>query len=157
MLRWGEFQRLRPDLAEAGRRLLYQFGVGLGFLATVRGDGGPRLHPICPLLTGDALLGVLQPSPKRRDLLRDGRYALHSFPCDDNEDAFSVSGRAVPVDDHDRRQAATARFLAERRLAEAPAGLADQALFEFLVGSCLWTATGGHGDWNPRHTVWRSG
>ena len=43
------------------------------------------------------------------------------------------------------------------RLAEAPAGLADQALFEFLVGSCLWTATGGHGDWNARHTVWRSG
>jgi hypothetical protein len=46
---------------------------------------------------------------------------------------------------------------AGRRLAEAPAGLADQALFEFLVESCLWTATGGHGDWNPRHTVWRSG
>ena len=41
MLRWGEFQRLRPDLAEAGRRLLYQFGVGLGFLATVRPTAAP--------------------------------------------------------------------------------------------------------------------
>jgi hypothetical protein len=41
VLSWAEFQRLRPDLAEAGRRLLYQFGVGLGFLATVRADGGP--------------------------------------------------------------------------------------------------------------------
>jgi hypothetical protein len=45
MLRWTEFQRVRPDLAEAGRRLLYQFGVGLAFLATLRADGGPRLHP----------------------------------------------------------------------------------------------------------------
>jgi hypothetical protein len=47
MLRWADFQRVRPDLAEAGRRLLYQFGVGLAFLATVRADGGPRLHPRC--------------------------------------------------------------------------------------------------------------
>jgi hypothetical protein len=43
VLSWDEFRRLRPDPAEAGRRLLDQFGVGLGFLATVRADGGPRL------------------------------------------------------------------------------------------------------------------
>jgi hypothetical protein len=55
----AEFQRVRPDLAEAGRRLLYQFGVGLAFLATLRADGGPRLHPMCPLVTDDALLGFL--------------------------------------------------------------------------------------------------
>jgi hypothetical protein len=102
-------------------------------------------------------VGFLQPSLKRQDLLRDGRYVLHSFPCDDNEDAFTVSGRAVPVDDPGRRQAATAQFLAERGLAEAPAGHADQVLFEFLADRCLWTATTGHGDWRPRHTVWRSG
>jgi hypothetical protein len=47
MLTWAEFAHARPELAEAGRRLLYQFGVGLGFLATVRADGGPRLHPMC--------------------------------------------------------------------------------------------------------------
>jgi hypothetical protein len=99
MLRWTEFQRVRPDLAEAGRRLLYQFGVGLAFLATVRADGSPRLHPMCPLVTDDALVGFLQPSPKRGDLHRDGRYALHAFPPDDNEDAFYLSGRAVLVDD----------------------------------------------------------
>ena len=79
MRTWAEFRHARPDLAEAGRRLLYQFGVGLAFLATVRPDGSPRLHPISPLLTNDALLGFIQPSPKRQDLHRDGRYALHSF------------------------------------------------------------------------------
>jgi hypothetical protein len=156
MLRWAEFQRVRPDLAEAGRRLLYQFGVGLAFLATVRADGGPRLHPICPLVTDDALLGFLQPSPKRGDLRRDGRYALHAFPPDDNEDAFYLSGRAVPVDDRTRRRAATAQFLAERKLQAAPHDFDAQDLFEFHLERCLWTQTSGHGDWNPRHTIWRA-
>ena len=31
--------------------------------------------------------------------LRDGRFALHSFPCEDNEDAFGVTGRATLVED----------------------------------------------------------
>ena len=153
---WDEFQRLRPDLAEAGRRLLYQFGVGLGFLATVRADGGPRVHPMCPLVTDHALVGFLHPSPKRRDLHRDGRYALHSFPTDDNEDAFVVSGRAVLVADPGRRQAATDQFLAERRLTTQPPGFEAQEFFEFSLERCLWTQTSGHGDWDPRHTVWRA-
>ena len=155
MLRWAEFQRVRPDLAEAGRRLLYQFGVGLAFLATVRPDGGPRLHPMCPLVTGRRPDGVPPASPKRDDLHRDGRYALHAFPPDDNEDAFYISGRAVLVDDPERRQLATAQFLAERRLTAAPQEFDAQHLFEFYLERCLWTATSGHGDWNPRHTIWR--
>jgi hypothetical protein len=76
MLSWDEFQRLRPDLAEAGRRLLYQFGVGLGFLATVRGDGGPRLHPMCPLVSDNALVGFLQPSPSAKTCT-----ATAAMPC----------------------------------------------------------------------------
>jgi hypothetical protein len=156
MLTWAEFAHARPELAEAGRRLLYQFGVGLAFLATVRADGGPRLHPMCPLVTDDALVGFLQPSPKRQDLHRDGRYALHAFPPDTNEDAFYLSGRAALVDDPQRRQAATAQFLAERNLTTAPEDLHVQELFEFYLQRCLWTQTSGHGDWNPRHTIWRS-
>ena len=155
MLTWAQFAHARPDLAEAGRQLLYQFGVGLAFLATVRADGGPRLHPMCPLVTDDALLAFLQPSPKRGDLHRDGRYALHAFPPEGNEDAFYISGRAVLVDDPERRQLATAQFLAERRLTAAPQEFDAQDLFEFYLERCLWTATSGHGDWNPRHTIWR--
>ncbi len=45
---WGEFEQAQPGLAEAGGALLYQFGVGLALLATVRRDGGPRVHPMCP-------------------------------------------------------------------------------------------------------------
>lgn len=45
---WKKLRSVRPDLAEAGRELLYEFGVGLAFLATVRRDGGPRVLR-CPL------------------------------------------------------------------------------------------------------------
>lgn len=156
ILSWAEFRRARPDLAEAGRRLFYQFGVGLAFLGTVRADGGPRLHPVCPLLTDDALLAFLQPSPKRDDLRRDGRYALHAFPPADNEDAFYVTGRAAPIVDDARRQAASVQFMAERGLTEEHDGSEAEELFEFGIERCLWTQTSGHGDWNPTHTVWRS-
>ena len=91
---WGEFERAEPGLAEAGRALLYQFGVGFAFLATVGRDGGPRMHPMCPLIHDGGLYAFIVPGPKQADLHRDGRYALHSFPCEDNEDAFYCTGRA---------------------------------------------------------------
>jgi hypothetical protein len=96
---WGELSRARPDLTAGGRQLLYQHGVGLAFLATIRPDSGPRLHPFCPLLTDDGMFGFIIPSPKQRDLRRDGRFAVHSFPTPDNEDAFYVTGRCELVTD----------------------------------------------------------
>lgn len=74
---WAELAAARPDIAAVGRRLLYSFDIGLGFLATVRADGGPRVHPICPLLTESGLYGMIIPGPKLDDLRRDPRYALH--------------------------------------------------------------------------------
>ncbi|MPZ47728.1 MAG: pyridoxamine 5'-phosphate oxidase [Dehalococcoidia bacterium] len=91
MVTWGEFAFQRPDLAAAGSELIRQFGVGLGFLATVRADGGPRLHPICLVITEKALYGLIIPSPKLKDIIRDGRFALHSYPGPENEDAFYVT------------------------------------------------------------------
>lgn len=88
MVNWRGLESARPNLATAGQDLLYQFGVGLAFLATVRADGGPRVHPMCPILHGDGLYALLVPSPKRSDLVRDGRFSMHSFPSDENEDAF---------------------------------------------------------------------
>ncbi len=75
MVTWRDLTEQRPELAEAGRTLLYQYGVGLGFLATIRPDTGPRLHPICPILHEVRLLAFIIPSPKLNDLRRDGRYA----------------------------------------------------------------------------------
>jgi pyridoxamine 5'-phosphate oxidase-like protein len=107
MVPWKEFAAAAPDLAQAGRSLLNQFGVGLAFLATVRKDGAPRLHPVCPVLSEDRLFVLITPeSPKRHDLLRDGRYALQTFPQPrPGSDEFYITGRALVVDDPATRSA----------------------------------------------------
>jgi hypothetical protein len=114
VLTWSAFARARPDLADAGRALLYQYGVGLAFIATVDRYGGPRVHPVCPLIADDGLFLFVIPSPKRSDLRRDGRFALHAFPPEANEDAFSVYGRAALCSDPERRDRLGRQFLAER-------------------------------------------
>ena len=66
MATWNEFETDAPDIAAAGKQLLYQFGVGLAFLATLRKDGAPRLHPICPTIVDGhlyALIGRLPSAP----------------------------------------------------------------------------------------------
>ena len=154
MLTWREFATQRPDLAETGQGLLYQFGVGLAFLATTRADGAPRVHPMCPLVTEDGLYAFIVPSPKRNDLHRDGRYAMHSFPADDNEDAFSVSGRARQVTDPAIAAMLAIRYADERKMREPPDALVTWEPFEFRIGSCLLTKTTKHGDPDPQHTTW---
>ena len=136
--------------------MLYQHGVGLAFLATVRPDGRPRLHPICPLIADEGLFAFIVPSPKQGDLRRSGAYALHSFPCPTNEDAFYVSGQAALVADAERRDALARQFVAEREALGVVPPSADDALFEFDIESCLLTSTTGHGDPAPNHTVWRA-
>jgi hypothetical protein len=153
-LGWREFSALRPDLADAGKQLLYQFGVGLAFLGTVRGDGGPRLHPFCPVLD-DGLFAFIVPSPKRDDLHRDGRYALHSFPADENEDAFMLAGTVTLTEDGAVRARLEARYRGERSQ-PATTAMDDQDLFEFSIERCLLTRTTGHGDPSPRHVVWKA-
>ena len=152
---WHEFRQQRPDLAESGRQLLYQFGVGLAFMSTVRPDGGPRLHPICPLLTDTGLYAFIIPSPKLADLRRDGRYALHSFPTENDEDAFYVTGTANVVDSGDLRAQLTSQFLNERaQFNMSEETLVEQSVVEFLIDRCLVTRTSGHGDERPRHEIW---
>jgi hypothetical protein len=155
MLTWSGFAAVEPDMAAAGQALLYQFGgVGLGFLATTRADGGPRVHPFCPILNRDGLYAFLIPSPKRVDLHRDPRYAMHCFPPDDNENAFYITGVAQPISDTAVRKAVAATFLAERSWTSPPPGFDEQELFEFFIERALLTTTAGHGDPHPRHQAW---
>ncbi|MET0415816.1 MAG: pyridoxamine 5'-phosphate oxidase, partial [Actinoplanes sp.] len=46
MASWSDFAAAEPVLAAGIRALLQQYGPGMGYLATVRADGGPRLHPV---------------------------------------------------------------------------------------------------------------
>ncbi len=158
MLSWGSFSAARPDLASKGRSLLYEGGrIGLGFLATTREDGAPRVHPICPLLTDDGLYAFIVPGPKREDLHRDGRYALHSetFPPPRHDDAFYVTGKAVIRDDASLRRSLTQQFLSERDLVIPWDGFEAQEIFEFRLDRCLLTLTEAQDDLAAGHTLWR--
>jgi hypothetical protein len=156
VISWRDFKAQQSELAGQGADLLYHFGVGLAFLATVRTDGGPRLHPMCPLVTGNGLYAFIVPSPKQRDLHRDGRYAMHSFPLEDNEDAFYLSGLASHVRDAAIRGRLAQQFADERSALGVPPPGDDQHLFEFHVQAAMLTRTTGHGDPEPQHTIWRA-
>jgi len=111
---------------------------------------------MCPLLGADGLFAFIIPSPKQRDLHRDGRYAMHSFPCPDNEDAFYCTGTARFISDRDLRHVLGQQFVAERAQFALPPPHEGDSLFEFDVERCLLTRTTGHGDPNPQHVVWRA-
>jgi len=113
-VRWSEFEAREPDLAATSRRLLYPIGPtgpGLGFLATTRADGGPRVHPVCPaLFAGGLYVFVMPQSPKRSDLERDGRYALHAYPAEKDDESFYCIGRAAAVTEPALRERAVPAF-----------------------------------------------
>jgi hypothetical protein len=113
MVTWKAFAAAEPDLADVGRSLIFQFKVGLAFLATVRRDGAPRLHPVCPVLSDERLFVLITPaSPKHQDLARDGRYALQTFPQPKpGSDEFYLAGTGALVDD----QAARADILRDAK------------------------------------------
>ena len=152
MASWSEFEADAPELAAAGRALLYQFGVGLGYLATVRADGGPRVHPFCPILHGSGLYGLIGSSPKQRDLLRDGRCAIHSFPCPDRDDEFYLSARA-----RHRTEVSLAEKVRETMTATGATSSGDEALFEFDIERALlarYKKRGEPDNWPPRYARW---
>lgn len=155
-MRWSEFASARHDLEAVARSMFYEHGLGLGFLATTRPDGGPRVHPICPILAGN-LYGFIVPGPKLADLRRDPRYALHSetFPPPRHDDGTYVTGRIEPVNNPTLREELTAQLLAERGLAEPWPGFESEPLVEFHLESVLITLTQARDSLPAGHTVWR--
>ncbi len=151
---WRDFEDAAPDLARSGRDLLYQFGPGLAFLATVRADGGPRLHPVCPVIVEGVLYVYVIPSPKCGDLLRDGRYALHAFPPENVDDEFYITGRAYRVDDTDRRTAVS-RAIAAQGTTHGN----DDILFDLSIERVLHAAYTHRGpdSWPPAYRRWHPG
>jgi nitroimidazol reductase NimA-like FMN-containing flavoprotein (pyridoxamine 5'-phosphate oxidase superfamily) len=111
---WAELAAAEPDIACAGERLFRAFT--LAFLATVRADGGPRVHPVTITVhDGRLYVFLVHGTPKRADLLRDPRFALHSFPSFPGgtvesyvDDEVVLFGRAAPVEDAETRAAVAA-------------------------------------------------
>jgi hypothetical protein len=78
---WSSFERSAPALAAAVRRHLEAHKHKT--LATVRGDGSPRISGTeSEFVDGELWIGGMWQSRKARDLQRDPRYALHSGSAD---------------------------------------------------------------------------
>jgi hypothetical protein len=101
MVSWGELGRIEPEMAALGAALLEQHGIA--YLAPVRRDGAPRVHPVSPfVLKGRLFVSTPRSSPKARDQTRDGRYVLHMLPGKDDAE-FLIRGRARLVTDEETR------------------------------------------------------
>ena len=103
---WREFEVRSPDMATLGHELL---NGKIAFLATTKRDGSPRIHPVRPFIGENHLyLFIDRKSPKRQDLLRDGRYALHGSVLQENGPSTEllITGIANPADNPEIRAAA---------------------------------------------------
>ena len=148
MVAWSAFEAAEPELAAAGHQLFHQYGIGLAYLATVRQDGGPRLHPICIIIAAGGLFCFLIPSPKRDDLERDGRYALHAFAPEDTNNEFYVTGRVTMVTDAARRSEVAAAY---RNTVQETGELLELSLDRVMLARYKH-----RGDWPPTYTRWRA-
>ena len=127
---WQEFALSSPNLAGIVRERLDR---KIAYLATIRKDGSPRLHPVTPFIGEGMLFIFTEPSsPKIRDLRRDGRYTLHCAVGAGGEPLVEVmvSGRATTITDLEIRGRAA-------RYAASPVVLDSYFLFEFQLRHVL--------------------
>jgi len=91
---WAEMESVQPRLAGLGRRRLLEPGVLL--VATIRGDGTPRVSPVEPVvLDGTLWLSMMWQSKKVADLVRDPRLLVHVVTSrDGGEGEFKIRGTA---------------------------------------------------------------
>jgi hypothetical protein len=141
---WKSLEDQQPELAAFGAERL---NGNVAYLATVRNDGSPRVHPMTPIIGQGHLFVFMEPtSPKGHDLRRDGRYALHCSVSDNSgaSGEFIAAGRAQLVD------SAELRALAVQLASYTPAD--RYILFEFAVESAASTT---YSNGKAVHTRWR--
>jgi hypothetical protein len=135
-----------PDLASFGKQRLEG---RIAYLATVRPDGSPRVHPVSPFLSSNDLFVYMEPtSPKVLDMRRDARYAMHCGVEDDSggQGEFFVGGRAVEVGDTKTRGEA---FQEARIMGYSPQE--RHVLFELRIEEAMATVyENGH----PKRSKW---
>jgi hypothetical protein len=166
---WDELETAAPDLASAAASrwpgiVALQRGETLpapvfevAYLATIRPDGRPRLHPFCPLLAGGRLFAAIPPqSPKGHDLRRDARCAIHALPGPD-DDELMLLARAREVDDAMTRSMVVS-VVERSEVSGMIATVSDHPLFEFdieQVDVARWVNVGQRGTYAERRR-WRA-
>jgi hypothetical protein len=105
---WPEFAASNPELATFGAGLL---AAAPAYLATLRADGSPRVHPVTPIVAPTGLYVFMEPtSPKAADIRDRARYSLHSGVADSSGTGgeFTVSGSGQLVVETSVRAAVSA-------------------------------------------------
>jgi hypothetical protein len=149
MTTWNDLAAGAPSMAAAGRHLIERSGTGEGLLATVRGDGPPRIHPVAVrIVDGRLLTFVIVGSAKAGDLATDGRYALHAHQDPAVPHEFLVRGRATEVTDAGLRATAAGEWSFE----------VDDGyrLYELSIDHAVLGERPTAADWPPVYTSWRA-
>jgi hypothetical protein len=148
MASWSEFEASEPEMAAAGHEALFRSGSGEGLLTTLAGAGLPRTHPVnVGIVDGRLMTFVQARSAKARDLLTDGRYALHAHLDPKRPDEFLLRGRATVIAD------ATTRATAIASWPFSPD--ASYPLVELDIEHALFGDRADPDSWPPVYTSWR--
>lgn len=132
---WGDLAAADPELAAFAEERLR---AAPAFLATVDGDGAPRVHPVTPIFGGGRLFVFMEPtSPKGRDLRERPPYALHNGVADDAGSGGEVFVRGTGHADDDPVSRAVAAEAAGYRPADR------YVLFELRVATVVITTYDG--------------
>jgi len=144
---WAEFESRAPDLADFAARLwpgIVALNRGdapppetqcfaIAYLASLRRDGSPRIHPFCPILAGGRLFAAIpRSSPKGRDLRRDPRCAIHALPGPD-DDELCIRGTAAEVTQDRATRNLVSRIVMLSRVGGMIESATADPLFEFEV------------------------
>ena len=145
MKTFSEFAKAEPALSEFGRQ---RFEGRIAYLATIRNDGSPRVHPVAPLIAGDLFVYMEPTSPKAHDLRRDQRYAMNCAVEDSSggQGEFLVSGEATEVHD-----ASTRAHVFEQARARGYFPLERYVLFELRIEAAMSTVYEGDA---PKRVKW---
>jgi hypothetical protein len=142
---WAEFEREAPDLAAIAAMLwpgihalhrgerpaIPQPWFDVAYLATVRRDGSPRLHPFCPVLAAGSLYAAIpKASPKGNDLRRDPRCVIHAMPGPE-DDELCIRANATEVSDDEAKRAGVVAIGAASEVGGMIETMANDPLFEF--------------------------
>jgi hypothetical protein len=143
---WSELESAAPRLAEAGKALLDRSN-GAALLATVRGASAPRLHPVTVGIRDGGLYVFLLDSAKRRDLVEDGRYAVHAHQDPANPTEFSIRGHAHLIPPGELRDSVSYGWYF---------GVdGSYWLFELRIETAILGERAAD-EWPPRYTRWSS-
>jgi hypothetical protein len=165
---WREFESGAPQMAAAAAMLWPGITAldrgqpappgtpwfAIAFLATVRPDGGPRLHPFCTVLVGGRLLAAIpRSSPQGNDLRREPRCTINALPGP-QDDELSIRARAREAGADSGLRAAALAVVTRSGVGGMIETVSNDPIFEFdivRVDTARWLDIGQPGTRPIRH------